>query len=364
MGPKLTRFLLLVCVPALVVVGAGLFWLWGGRYISTENAYVKADIAQVAADVSGRVVEVKVRDHQKVKTGDILVRIDPEPYDIALRKTEAELDQMRSLVESLRAQWREATMELREAESKVVFHDQQLARQKQLALKGVSASARLEEAESNARSARDRVDVIKSKIQRTLTALENDPALPPERHAMVREKQAQRDRAKMDLERSVIRAPVDGVAVNVRLQLGEQIRPQVPMFAIVAASRPWIEANFKETELTHVRPGLRATVILDIYPDVVWQAEVDTISPATGAEFAILPPQNASGNWVKVVQRLPVRIRLIPTGSEPPLRAGMTATVRIDTERERSLAKIFSSGTANASRHPKPGNGSPTPSIK
>ena len=138
-----------------------------------------------------------------------------------------------------------------------------------------------------------------------------------------------------------VRAPVDGVAVNMHLQQGEQVKAATPLFALVSASRPWVEANFKETELTHVRVGQKATVTLDIYPDTTWDAIVESLSPATGAEFALLPPQNASGNWVKVVQRLPVKLQLLPHAGEPPLRAGMTASVRIDTNRERSLNSVF-----------------------
>ena len=136
------------------------------------------------------------------------------------------------------------------------------------------------------------------------------------------------------------------------LQQGEQVKAATPLFALVVMSRPWVEANFKETELTHVRVGQKATVVLDTYPDTTWEAVVESISPATGAEFAILPPQNASGNWVKVVQRLPVRLRLLPHVGEPPLRAGMTAAVTIDTERPRSLAGLFGGDTAIAAKRP------------
>ena len=164
----------------------------------------------------------------------------------------------------------------------------------------------------------------------------------------MREKRAERERAELELARTVIRAPLGGTTVNVRLQRGDQVKAATVLFAIVADTRPWVEANFKETELTHVSKGLTATVVLDMYPDVTWQAEVESISPATGAEFALLPPQNASGNWVKVVQRLPVRLRLVPMAGEPMLRAGMTASVRIDTKRERSLGSLFGGGTALA----------------
>ena len=158
---------------------------------------------------------------------------------------------------------------------------------------------------------------------------------------MVREKTAARERAALDLARTTIRAPVDGVVVNMRLQQGEQVKAATPLFALVALQRPWVEANFKETELTNVHVGQKATVVLDGFPDATWDAVVESVSPATGAEFAILPPQNASGNWVKVVQRLPVKLRLLPHVGEPPLRAGMTATVRIDTERERNVAGVM-----------------------
>jgi membrane fusion protein (multidrug efflux system) len=343
----LTRAVLLIVVPCAAVAAGVMFWLWGGRYIATENAYVKADIVQVTAEIAGRATAVHIRDHGTVKAGDLLFEIDREPFEMALAKAEAELDQTKTQVEVFRAQLAEANAELKEAQSKVAFFDAQLGRQKQLVAKGVGAAFRFEEAESNSATARDRVAVVRQKITRLAALLGNDPKLPAERHPMVREKMAERDRARLELARTKVVASVSGVAVNVKLQPGEQIRALTPLFAIVSDNRPWVEANFKETELTHVRPGQLATVVLDIYPDVEWKAEIDTISPATGAEFALLPPQNASGNWVKVVQRLPVKLRLQPRPGEPPLRAGMTATVRVDTERQRSLSQLLG-GIASA----------------
>lgn len=338
---RLLRPILLVAVPFVAVLGAFLWWLWGGRYVATENAYVKADIVQVSADVAGRVVEIAVRDHGHVKPGDLLLRIDDEPYRIVLTKAEAELDQTRALVASLRAQYAEAQAELKEAQSKIGSTDAEMSRQQQLVNKGVGRAFRFEEAESNASAARERVSAIEQKIRRTLASLGGDPDIETDKHATVREKLAVRDRAKWDLDRTVIRAPVGGTTVNVKLLPGEQVRAATPLFAIVSDARAWVEANFKETELTHVRPGQAATVVLDIYPDVTFDAEVETISPATGAEFALLPPQNASGNWVKVVQRLPVRLRLQSRSDDLPLRAGMTATVKVDTRRERRLSQIL-----------------------
>jgi membrane fusion protein, multidrug efflux system len=342
------RPVLLAGVPAAVLVGVFLFWLWGGRYVVTENAYVKADIAQIAAEVAGRVLEVHVRDHADVSAGDLLITIDPEPFKVALAKADAELDATRGQVRTLIATWNEAQSELQEAESKVAYWNAQLARQKTLAARGIVASSKFEEVESNAIAAADRVGVMQKKVVRVATQLGGQPERPVDQHPLVREKQAERERAALDLSRTTIRAPLAGTTVNVRLQKGDQVKASTPLFALVANTRPCVEANFKETELTYVKEGLNATVILDIYPNVMWQAEVESISPATGAEFAILPPQNASGNWVKVVQRLPVRLRLIPQPGEPPLRAGMTASVRVDTKRQRTISQLFGGGTALA----------------
>ncbi|HRD78664.1 MAG TPA: HlyD family secretion protein, partial [Hyphomicrobiaceae bacterium] len=312
------------------------------------------DILQVSSEVAGRIIELKVREHETVKAGDVMVRIDPDPYAMALTKAEAELDAMRAQVATLIASWHEADSELKEADSRLTFLDVQLNRQKQLAKSGVVATVKLEDAESNASQARERVAVMRQKLARVAAQIGGDPKQPVDMHPLVREKMALRDRAKLDLARTIITAPASGIVVNAKLLVGEHIKAATPLFALVADSQPWVEANFKETELTNVRPGQSATVTLDIYPDIVWTATVDTISPATGAEFALLPPQNASGNWVKVVQRLPVRLKLVPVAGRPPLRAGMTATVKVDTEQKRRLAQLIGWATAEAKTSPAP----------
>ena len=273
------RPLLLVAVPSLAVLAALLFWLWSGRYVTTENAYVKAHIAQISAEVAGRIQEVHVHDHADVKAGEILFTLDQEPFRVALSKAVAELDSIRSQVRTLIATWHEAGSELQEAESKVAYWNAQLARQKTLAERGIVSSSKLEEVDNNATAAVDRVGVMRKKVERVATQLGGDPQRPVDEHPMVREKQAERERAELELSRTVIRAPLGGTAVNVKLQKGEQIKAATTLFALVSHTRPWVEANFKETELTHVKKGLAATVVLDIYPDVVWQAEVESISP-------------------------------------------------------------------------------------
>lgn len=335
------RPVLLLGVPLLCLAAALVIWQRGGRYVNAENAYVKAHIVQVAPEIAGRVQEVVVADHARVRAGEVLVRLDPEPFRLALQKAEAELDEARTLVETARATYRETQSELGELESRAEHLARQARRQQELAARGVAPATRVEEVLTEAQVARERINVVRQRLARLLTTLKGDPELPADEHPSVRERMAERDRAALDLARTVIAAPVGGTIVNLKLQRGEQVRAATPMFALVSEHRPWVEANLKETTLTNVTVGQRVRVVLDIYPDVEWVGEVESISPATGAEFAILPPQNASGNWVKVVQRLPVKIRLLPHAGEPPLRAGVTATVSIDTERQRQFADVL-----------------------
>jgi membrane fusion protein (multidrug efflux system) len=349
MSKRMQR-LALIGVPVLVMLGALMFWLQGGRHISTENAFVKADIAQIASEVPGRIMELNIRDHAVVAAGDVLVRLDPSTYKLALAKAEAEIDSARSSVEMVKANLREVRAESREAENKLEYLRTLARRQRELSGRGVASVARLEQVTSEEQEGEDRLAVLHQRIARMEAALGGKPDRPTDAFAAVREKIAVRDRAALELSYTEIKAPKSGVVVNFKLQLGEQVKPQTPLFALVTDRRPWLEANFKETELTHVTVGQKARVVLDMHPDIAWDAEVESISPATGAEFAVLPPQNATGNWVKIVQRLPVRLRLIERPGEPPLRAGMTAYVSIDTKRQRSISALFGNVAAEAAK--------------
>ncbi len=342
------RLGLLVVVPLIAVAIAVTYWLHSARYVSTENAYVKTNIAKLAAEVSGRAVAVNVRAHMKVKQGDILVAIDPRPFEIAVEHARAELDAARREIETLSATLKEARAELAEAQDRARYFRKRFERQIELARQGITAATRRDELENDANAADDRVTMVRQKIRRVIASLGGDGAREIDQHPLVRAKMAALEQAKLDLEHTKVKAPADGTVVSVPLLPGEQITAAEPLFAIVTDTPPWVDANFKETELTHVRVGQKATVVLDIYPDYTWNAEVQSISPATGAEFAILPPQNASGNWVKVVQRLPVRLKLINSPDAPTFRAGTTATVKIDTERKRSLSDLRDSLTAMA----------------
>jgi membrane fusion protein (multidrug efflux system) len=294
----LLRVLLLLGVPLLIGAVALHYYAEGGRYVETENAYVKAHIVAVSAEVPGRVAEVAVRDHQAVTAGQFLFRLDAAPFDVALARARAQLAAVRTEIETLRAEHRVALAEATEAEERIRFLTSQLERQARLREKG-----------------------------------------------MVRE-DAYDDAATLDLSRTRIAAPTAGIVSNLKLQPGEHVATGASLFSLIPAGEVWIEANFKETQLAGVRVGQPVRVVADAYPGVEFAAKVRAISPATGAQFALLPPQNASGNWIKIVQRIPVLIDLEAQAKSPAdgrsLRAGMTVTVSVDTGQSRGLPKALS----------------------
>ena len=340
------RVVLLGVVPALA--GAiGLYWYaTSGRYVSTENAYVKSDIIAISPDVDGRVVGVEVAENQLVKKGEVLFRIDPEPFRLALDLAEAKVLAVRHDVEAARAEFHEIEAEIDEAKARVEFSDQQAKRQRELQGRGHAAQASLDEAEMELATSKQRVTGLREKLRTVLVKLGGDPASAVELHPDFRAAEADRDMAARDLKDAVVHAPVDGIVSRMRLQAGEWVKEGEPAFSIIDPASTWIEANLKETQLENVRVGQQVEVEVDAYPHDRWQGEVVSISPATGAEFALIPPQNATGNWVKVVQRLPVRIAVHPRDGQPPLRAGMTVAATIDTEREPQLAKLAKDAVA------------------
>lgn len=331
----LATFLIAILGPLVAVIVGAYLYFAGGRIVTTDNAYLKADKIAVSPVVSGQVAEVLVEADQLVTRGQVLFRIDPEFFELALEKAEAELAHAKMRIEAMRAEYREAMSELKEAEDRTQFYDAQRARQKHLADKGVGRAFVFEEADSNADAARSRATSARQKMHRVLAQLGGDVDIKAETHPLIRERMAARDRAKVELGHTVVRAPVAGIVTNFDLQRGEYVAVGRVVFSLVGTEDTWVQANYKETELTYVKVGQKATVHVDTYPEHVWIGRVTSISPATGAEFAILPPQNATGNWVKVVQRLPVRVRLEPQPGAPPLRAGMSVLVDIDTGRQR-----------------------------
>lgn len=336
-GRRIRRLVLLVLVPILLILGAVSWYAFTGRYVTSENAYVKAHIIAVSTDIDGRVVEVMVRNDQRVRAGDVLFRLDADPYWLQLQITEAKIDSVRNDIDAVRAEFHQIEAEIDEANESVRYFEREAGRQRTLAKTGAGTSAKLDQAEFDVASARQRVRALREKVRQVLAELGGDPERAAELHPKYLQALAERNMAELRLGYTTVRAPADGIATQVHLEPGEWLEEGKPAFGLIEADDTWIVANLKETELTHVREGQPVEVSLDAYPNTTWSARVTSIAPATGAEFAVLPPQNASGNWVKVVQRVPVRIDLEKQDGRPPLRAGFTAAISIDTQRERHL---------------------------
>lgn len=343
------RGLLLSVGPVLVLGVAGYYYAKGGRYVTTENAFVKAEIVTISANLDGQITEVLVADNQPVEAGAPLFRIDPRPFEMALAAAEAELATAQQRTDALRAQYRQGVVEVTSAKERIRYLEVAHDRQQRLLKAGHGTKARFEETEHALRTARQRLIAVQETNLMVLAELGGKVDLPAERHPRYLHALAKVERAKLDLSYATINAPVSGTASNVTLQKGEYVEAGDPLFALVAVEAPWIQANLKEVQLNHVRVGQRAKIVVDSYPDLTWDAEVASISPATGAEFAILPPQNATGNWVKVVQRIPVRLKLDPSPHSDLLRAGMSTNVSIDTGHERDTLALIRGVLAGSS---------------
>ena len=349
---KLLRPFLLVVVPVIAIALALHWYAKGARYAETDNAYVKAQVIPISAEVTGRVAEVFVKDQQRVARGAPLYRLDPVPFQLAVTRAEAQLSVVRTEIETLRAEYRSALVDAEEQAARIPFLERQFDRQGRMKEKGMSREDLYDEAQNTLETAKKRLVALRERSARALAALGGRADTPAEKHPRYLQALAMRDAAQLDLARTQVSAPAPGVISNLKLRPGEVIEQGAAKFSLVDESPPWVEANFKETQLTHMREGQIATFTADAYPGASWKARVTTIGAATGAEFAVLPPQNATGNWVKVVQRIPVRIAIEETGDRPPLRAGMTVTVSVDTGREQTafglLRDFFSPARAQA----------------
>jgi membrane fusion protein (multidrug efflux system) len=326
------RLAVMMLVPALVL-GIGLWWwLTSGRTVSTDNAYVKQDVVSVSSEIGGRVVKVAVRENQLVKAGDLLFAIDPEPYRIALAQADADLASAQVKVNQLRTDLSTSGVDVQGSRADITFAAAELQRQRQLLAQGFTTRARVQAAENALSNARTRSREAQAAVEKAAAALSSGVQLPginPE----VATAMAKRDRALLDLKRTEVRAPFAGrVSQSARLQVGQMIIASLPVLSIVADDRSWVEANFKENQLDRMVPGQPAHVWLDAYPELKLKAHVQSIGAGTGSTFSILPAQNATGNWVKVTQRVPVRIA-IDEPSPRPLIAGLSAEVTVDLRR-------------------------------
>ncbi len=323
-----------IAAPAAVIGFFAWEYVVSSREVSTDNAYVKADRILIAPQVGGRVVEVAVRQNQVVKKGDLLFRIDPEPLQLAIAQNEATLAYVANTTLASRAKVTGAGTSVEAARETLSWAQRDLARMQQLASQQLVSRKMLDDARHAVAEAKtDLADAIasQSEANAVLSGDSHTPLtdLPGYRGAM-----AMLAKAKLDLAHAEVRAPVDGIIGLHDLQVGEYINVGQSAMPLVATAPIWVEANFKETELTRMHVGQKATIEVDTYPGVKWHAHVASISPASGAEFSVLPPQNATGNWVKIVQRIPVRLEIddAQRGGAPQLRAGMSAEVKVDLQ--------------------------------
>lgn len=338
------RVLLMIAVPLAIVIGGGWWYLTSGRYVSTDDAYVQANTVTVSSDVSGRVVAVDVQDNQYVKAGQVLIRLDDRPYRAAVERAQAQLASARLQVEGMRATYRQRLADLAAAQDTLKYQQSEYDRQKHLLEQHVTSQSSFDQAQNHLVTAREQVAAVQQQIANILASLGGNPDIPTDEHPLVRQAQAELDQAQLNLGYTVIRAPANGIVTNVnKLPVGNYLATSTPAFSLVETDHPWIEANFKETELTHMKDGDEATVSVDAYPGITFKARVASLSPGTGSQFSVLPPQNATGNWVKVVQRLPVRLEIENPDPARPLRAGMSAYVNVDTRYQSPLARLTAS---------------------
>ena len=328
-------------VPFLAIAGALAIWLSSGRYVETDNAYVKGDRVFLATEISGPIVEVPVRENQHVSRGQLLYKLDDTPYRIQLAKIEAEIETARAEIRGLKAQWRTKREQIKAALSQQIYAQADYERQKDLAERKFASAAKFEEARMSLDVSRQRLAAAEQDLTGIEAALAGNPKIDVDHHPKVKQLLAERNEALLNLRRTMILAPMDGIVQKV-LVPGSYAIMGVPSIAVIADSDLWIEANFKETELTRVRVGQPVTIRVDTYPDMQCSGKVTSFSQVTGSEFAVLPPQNASGNWVKVVQRIPVRTSVVCKEGDPPLRIGMSTIVEIDTGHHRTLGDLLS----------------------
>ncbi len=344
--PVSRRMAVLVLGPAALIVVGVVLYLFGDRYISTDNSYVKAEKTSISAEVSGNIVKVNVKDNSRVAKGDELFLIDPEPFQIAVSRVEANLNKVRTEIESMRSDYHQKVAELARSDESVRYRESENTRYKDLVAKDAVSKEKGDQVGFDFNAAVKDRDAVEQQVESLKAKLGGDPDIAAEDHPNFKQAKAELAKAQLDLSRVTIVAPSDGVVANVTMEPGEYTAIGLPLFAIVNDRNQWIEAHFKETDLTHVRTGQHAELTVDTYPGVTWDAKVVSITPATGSEFSILPAQNSSGNWVKVVQRIMVRLELADNNNKFPFAAGMSTHVTVDTGANR-LQRMFGQDTEN-----------------
>ena len=344
----------LMSLAIIAVVGGGAYlYFTGGRYQSTDDAYAQAATVSISSNVAGQVSEIEVHDNELVHRGATLFRLDDAPFRIAASDAAAHLADTRLQIESLKSTYRQRQVELRAARDTQTYAQQQYDRQTRLLTSGIASQAQFDQASHALDAARQQVANVQQQIGVALANLGGDPNIAPARHPLVAQAQAALDRAQLNLSYTVVTAPTDGVVAKVeQLQVGDTIAASAPVFALVSTRDVWIEANFKEVQLARMHPGQTATIKIDRYPGRAFSAKVTSVSPSTGSQFSLLPPENATGNWVKVVQRVPVRLQLTHVDPGFLLQAGLSADVTVDTRsRDPKLADAVEPGSNGTEPH-------------
>jgi membrane fusion protein (multidrug efflux system) len=336
------RLILLVIVPLIALAGGLAFYLSGGRYISTDNAYVGAQKVLITPDISGKISHIAVREGQHVKAGDELFEIDPVPYRLALAQAQAKLASVKSDFAKLKSDLKSLTTLADLAQKNIALKQHDVERKAALVASRTGSQADLDTAAGAQVTAQLQAQLAEQQRGDVLSQLLGNPDLPLEQFPAYLQAKAALEQAQRDLDHTMLRAPIAGTATQVdSIQLGRFVAAGTPVFSVVDDSAPWVDANPKETDITYLKVGQPVTIEVDTYPGHPFRGTVASVSPGTGAQFAILPPQNASGNWVKVVQRVPVRIAFDPGEDVSKLRSGMSVTVDIDTGHRRSLASLL-----------------------
>lgn len=336
------RAYLFALLPIVLIVGAYVY-VTGGSTMSTENAYVQADMVNVSTDVSGIVSAIDVKENQKVHVGDVLFRLDDKAFRLALDKANAQLGATRNELLAAQANYRNMQAQLEQAQNDITYYDTNFKRQQQLAANSFASQAAYDDARRNLQVAQQKLASLNQQLAGLAASLNGNPDAPVESYPRYKEQLAARDEAARQLDHATVRAPIDGIVTKVpSLQPGQYLAASTSALAVVATDHVWVQANPKETELTYVRPGQKAVVEVDTYPGVEWTGTVDSISPASAASFSLLPAENSSGNWVKVVQRIPMRVRIENEPGKPQLRVGMSVQLYVETGHPRGVPDAIS----------------------
>ncbi|HTV30121.1 MAG TPA: HlyD family secretion protein [Xanthobacteraceae bacterium] len=332
------RWSMFALLPIAAAVGA--YWyVTGGQVMSTDDAYVDADKVGVSTDVSGIVQDVDVRDNQHVAAGEILYRLDPRQFQIALDNAKANLAQTALTIDAMKQDYKRMLSDAAAEQAQVDLDQTNYNRESTLIRSGTVSQALFDQAQYTLFDDKNKLKSLQQQAATQLARLDGNADIETTQHPQYLQAEAQVDEARRQLDHTVVRAPFAGVVTNVpSIAPGRYLAASVTAFYLVAADHAWVEAEPKETQMTYVRPGQPVTVTVDTYPHVEWHGTVQSISPAGAQEFQLLPAQNTSGNWVKVVQRIPLRVRIdTSAGNMPPLRSGMSAEIGVDTGHARGL---------------------------